>query len=77
MNGPSWLRLTDGNSSMNGMKAGPEYHGQIELSTGSSRPKPLNPDTGMKERSLAGLKLSMEMRKLKSIGNVLFDVIIT
>lgn len=60
MNGPSVLRLSDGKSSMKGMKGGPSYHGHVELSIGSLMPWPVIPDTGMNVKSFA-LKLKTEL----------------
>lgn len=56
MNGPSVLRFNDGRSSINGMKAGPSYHGQVDASMGFRIPWPVIPDTGMNVKSFA-LKL--------------------
>ena len=55
--GPSNFLFNDGRSSMNGMKAGPEYHGHTDESIGSLMPAPVIPDTGINVKSFAGLKL--------------------
>lgn len=75
MNGPSNLRLSEGNWSINGMNATPRYHGQIDSSISSFIPKPFKPDTGMNVKSLAGLKLKWKTEhKIVCVKNVFAEL---
>lgn len=76
INGPLFLRLSDGKESMKDMNGGPVYHVQRCSGIGSFKPIPSCPETGINVRSFAGLNPSLRRYgSILSLNNPIINLI--